>query len=278
VTDDDFFNLLIQNILENDTARKRPPKEEHLTNREQNIDFADSVGLVNDATRFDADVTNQMDQFQQGTADPLPYAGGHWQADAALGGDANYKDDNQPFEVDEQHNTSTTPEKKHFKSKEVDSPEVTPLTEFLTTPSQKKVDHEAQKKVDYEDNEGVCDVWKRNKTSLIVEFGVYSIAEVWEWQSQLNRKPDNYNWVYSCLYCDLCSSTGMLAILIPNSRYEHKLQYSTKWYISGIIVGFAAMVQHDAHITNPYLQEFRPCVDGVYSLPRQSNQCHFTIW
>jgi len=72
--------------------------------------------------------------------DSLLYAGGHWQADAALGGDANYKDDNQPFEVDEQHNTSTTPEKKHCKSEEKDSPEDTPLTEFLTTPSQKKVD------------------------------------------------------------------------------------------------------------------------------------------
>ncbi len=179
--------------MEDDTARKQPPKEEHLTNREQTIDLADTVGLVNDATRFDADVTDHMDEFQQGTADPLPYAGGHWQADAALGGDANYEDNNQPFEVDEQHHTSTTHEKKHFKSEEVDSPEVTPLTEFLTTPSQKKVDNEAQKKVDNEDNEVVCDVWERNKTSLTAGFGVYSIAEVWEWQSHLNRKPDNYN-------------------------------------------------------------------------------------
>ncbi len=152
-------------------------EEEHLTNREQTIDFVDTVGLVNDATKFDADVTNHMDEFQQGTANPIPYAGGHWQADAALGGDANYKDNNQPFEVDEQHNTST------FKSKEVVSPEVTPLTEFLTTPSQKKVDNEAQKKVDDEDNEGVCDVWELNKTSLTPGFGVYSIAEAWEWQS-----------------------------------------------------------------------------------------------
>jgi hypothetical protein len=77
VTDDDFFNLLNQNILEDDTARKRPPKEEHLTNQEQTIDFSDTVGLVNDATKFDADVTDHMDEFQQGTADPLPYAGGH---------------------------------------------------------------------------------------------------------------------------------------------------------------------------------------------------------
>ena len=184
MTDDDFFNLLNQNILEDDTARKPPPKEERLTNREQTIDFADTVGLVNDTTNFDADVIDHLDEFQQGTADSLPYARGHWQADAALGGDANYKDNNQSFEVDEQHNTSTTPEKKHFKSEEVDSPEVTPRTEFLTTPSQKKVGNEAQKKVDSEeDNEGVCDVWELNKTRLTAGFGVYSIAEAWEWQS-----------------------------------------------------------------------------------------------
>ncbi len=61
VTDDDFFNLLSQHILEDGTARKRPPKEqrltnweqrkrppeeERLTNRVQTIDFADTVGLV----------------------------------------------------------------------------------------------------------------------------------------------------------------------------------------------------------------------------------------
>jgi hypothetical protein len=144
-----------------------------------------------------------------------------------------------------------TPEKKHFKSEEADSPEVTPLTEFLTAPSQKKVDNEAQKKVHNEDNEGVCDVWEFNKTSLTTGFGVYSIAEAWEWQSQLNRKPDNYDCVYSRLYWDLCSSSGMPAIFIPNKRYEHELRYSTKWYIFGFIAGFAAMVQHDAHITTP---------------------------
>ena len=56
------------------------------------------------------------------------------------------QDYNQTFEVDEQHNTyTTTPEKKHFKSDEVDSPDksdevdspdVTYLSEFLRTPPQ----------------------------------------------------------------------------------------------------------------------------------------------
>jgi hypothetical protein len=44
----------------------------------------------------------------------------------------------------------------------------------------------------------------------------------------------------------------MTAIQIPNSHYEHRLRYSTDWYHSDFIAGFAAMVQHDAHITTPY--------------------------
>jgi len=78
VTDDDFFNLLNQSILENDTARKPPPEEEHL-NLEETNDFADTVGLVNDATMYDAEATYHMDELPWQTAHPLPYAAGHWQ-------------------------------------------------------------------------------------------------------------------------------------------------------------------------------------------------------
>ena len=170
------------------------------------------MGLVNDATMFDAEVTYHMDELQQRTANPLPYAGGHWQGDAALGGDANYEDYNQTFEVDEQHNTSKTPEKKHFKSDKVDSPEVTCLTEFLTTPPQEKVNDE--------DDEEVYDMWNEswvkdrtvdqcNKTSLTAGFSAYSIAEAWEWQSEFNRKKENDNCVISHLYCNLCTRSGM---------------------------------------------------------------------
>jgi hypothetical protein len=45
--------------------------------------------------------------------------------------DGNY---NQTFEVDEEHSTSATPEKKHLKSDEVDSPDVIHLLHFLTYP------------------------------------------------------------------------------------------------------------------------------------------------
>ena len=90
---------------------------------------------------------------------------------------------------------------------------------------------------------------QRNKTSLTTGFSDYSIAEAWEWQSQLNRKVENHDCVVSHLYCDLCNCSGMSGILISNSRYEHGLQHSTKWYISGFIAGFAAVVQHDDHIT-----------------------------
>ncbi len=130
VTDDDFINLLNQNILENDTARKPPPEEEHL-NLEETNDFSDMVGLVNDATMFDAEATYHMDELQRWTANPLPYAAGHWQGDEAQDGYAD-GDHYQTFEVDEDHDTSLTLEKKQFKSNEVDSPDVIPLMQFLT--------------------------------------------------------------------------------------------------------------------------------------------------
>jgi hypothetical protein len=133
VTDDDFFNLLNQNILENDTARKPPPEEEHL-NLEETNDFADKVGLVNDVTMFDAEqATYHRDELQWQTAHPPSYAAGHWQGNEAQDGDAD-GDHYQTFEVDEDHDTSLTPEKKKFKSNEVDSPDVIPLTQFLTKP------------------------------------------------------------------------------------------------------------------------------------------------
>ena len=122
----------------------------------------------------------------------------------------------------------------------------------------------SQEKVNDEDDEEVYDVWdefwvkdrtvtvdQRNKISLTAGFSAYSIAEAWEWQSQLNRKVENHDCVVGRLYCDLCTRSGMPGILIPNSRYEHELRYSTKWYISGFIAGFTAVVQHDAHITTP---------------------------
>jgi len=132
VTDDDFFNLLNQNILEKDTARKQPPKEEHLNLEEPN-NFADTVGFVNDETMIDAEVIGHIEELQRRTTDPLPIAAGNWQGDAAQGSDAD-GDYYQSFEVDEEHVTSTTPEKKHFKFNELDSPDVIPLTQFLTNP------------------------------------------------------------------------------------------------------------------------------------------------
>ncbi len=98
----------------------------------------ETVGFVNDKTMFDAEVIRHVEELQRQTTDPLLFAARHWQGDAEQGGDAN-GDYNQTFEVDEEHDTSTTPEKKHFKSNEVDSPDVIPLTHFLTYPYQRKL-------------------------------------------------------------------------------------------------------------------------------------------
>jgi hypothetical protein len=116
VTDDDFFDLLNKNILENDTATKQPPKEDNLI-LEEDKDYADAVGFVNGETLFNAEVIGQKEELHRLTltASPLPLGAGDWQGHTAQGGHAydNYK---QTFVVDEMHVTLTTPEKKHFQS------------------------------------------------------------------------------------------------------------------------------------------------------------------
>ena len=65
-----------------------------------------------------------------------PYPAGHLQGDEAHDGDA-YCDHSQTFDVDEDHDTYLSqekPEKKQLKSDEVHSPDVIPLTQFLTKP------------------------------------------------------------------------------------------------------------------------------------------------
>ena len=91
------------------------------------------MGFVNDDTLFDAEVDVHIEELQRKTTKSLTFAAGHWQRDEAQGGDAD-GDHYQTFEVDEDRDTSLTPEKKHFKSNKVDFPDVIPLTQFNTNP------------------------------------------------------------------------------------------------------------------------------------------------
>jgi hypothetical protein len=152
VTDDDFFNLLNENILENDTDRNRPPEEEHL-NVEEHNDFADMEGFVNEDTLFDVEVDVHIEELQRKTAESLPFAAGHWQGDEAQDGDAD-GDHYQTLEVDEDHDNFLTPEKKQFMSYEVDYPDVISLMQFIINqpPPQQTVDDE-------DDEEQAVDVW-----------------------------------------------------------------------------------------------------------------------
>ena len=95
------------------------------------------------------------------------------------------------------------------------------------------------------DDEEAVDVWdeswvrdamldEQQKKRVNKWVGLYSIAEEWERQRQLNRPVDNKN----CL-------------CFPSSQYEHRLQSSTDWYRSDFIAGFAALIQYDTHITTP---------------------------
>jgi len=183
---------------------------------EEHNDFSDTKGFVNEDTLFDAEVDVHIEELQQKAAESLPSAAGHCQGDEAQDGDAD-GDHYQTFEVDEDHDTSLTPKKKQFKSNEVDSPDIIPLTQFLTNPPPHT------KNVDDKDDEKAVYVWddswvrdatldERQKSTIYPGFGLYSIAEEWERQRQLDTPVDNGNSIWCCLYCDLCSRSGTAAI------------------------------------------------------------------
>jgi len=120
--------------------------------------------------------------LQRKTTKLLPFAAGHWQRDEAQGGDAD-GDHYQTFEVDEDRDTSLTPEKKHFKSNKVDFPDVIPLTQFNTNPAPP------------------CTVDEQINKRVTKGFRLYSIAEEWECLRQLNRTLKNNDRLHSRLYC-----------------------------------------------------------------------------
>jgi len=89
------------------------------------------------------------------------------------------------------------------------------------------------------------------KSTLYPGGGIYSIAEEWKRQRQLDTPMDNANSLWCRLYCDLCCRSETTAIRTPNSLFEHRLRYSSDWYDFDFIAGFAALLQHDAHISIP---------------------------
>ncbi len=69
---------------------------------------------------------------------------------------------------------------------------------------------------------------------------------------------DNANSLWCRFYCDLCRRSGTMAIRIPNSLLEHRLWFSSDWYGDNFVAGFAALLQHDAHISIPnYKSSYR---------------------
>jgi len=120
---------------------------------------------------------------------------------------------------------------------------------------------------DEDDEEQAVDVWdeswvwdatlaERQKSTLPPGGCLSSIAEEWERQRQLDKTLDNANSLWCCLYCDHCRRSGTMAIRIPNSQYEHKLWFFSDWYGDDFIYGFAALLQHDDHISIPNYKRF----------------------
>ncbi len=112
---------------------------------------------------------------------------------------------------------------------------------------------------DSDDNKA-CNVWdlswvrdltvdEHQMKNVPSSFGVYSIAEVWEQNNNLNREVKN-NIMLSChLHCDHCFHSRNLIVTVGNSSYKNCLRFSQDWYGTQFITRFAVMIQHDAHLS-----------------------------
>lgn len=72
-----------------------------------------------------------------------------------------------------------------------------------------------------------------------------------------SRKTSEYRFVRTCLYCDECTDHGCVDIHIGDNNYRHAC-LGNKWFDSDYILGFCALLAHDAHLEVP------PFADGQH--------------
>jgi len=85
----------------------------------------------------------------------------------------------------------------------------------------------------------------------------FTIKEAWE-RHQVHseqrkskaRSKDTYLFVHSSFYCNICCDHGTSTISNGDEKYfEECLRY--KWFDTEFIIGFCAILSHDAHLTPP---------------------------
>ena len=88
-------------------------------------------------------------------------------------------------------------------------------------------------------------------TPTFFVFGNYSIEEARIIKEKVKENGLDTNYLCYRLHCDQCRVGGMKMVVVGNKTYEHSLRNTLNWYKNKFILGFVAMVAHDAHMSAP---------------------------
>jgi len=80
-------------------------------------------------------------------------------------------------------------------------------------------------------------------------YGLFSIGEAWALKDPTSKG----DYIGFRLYCDNCQAMRGAPLILPvgNQAYFIRLRKKRTWYSQMFMTGFAAFVQHDAHVSTP---------------------------
>ena len=80
-------------------------------------------------------------------------------------------------------------------------------------------------------------------------YGLFSIGEAWALKDPTSKG----DYIGFRLYCDNCQAMRGAPLVLPvgNQAYFIRLRNKRTWYSQTFMTGFAAFVQHDAHVSTP---------------------------
>jgi len=91
-------------------------------------------------------------------------------------------------------------------------------------------------------------------------YGLFSFADAWKRREQIKRGNDLCDDLPCRLLCEKCASmnNGVVCVMVGNKKFIHKYRNTEDWFSHSFVNGFVALVQHDAHMTEPpYRNEHR---------------------
>jgi hypothetical protein len=76
--------------------------------------------------------------------------------------------------------------------------------------------------------------------------------KAWIVKTKMKKHSPGKNILYCRLHCDQCWVGGRKMVIVGNKAYEHHLwNIYLNWYESKFIIGFIAMMAHNAHMSAP---------------------------